>query len=215
MQRGLLVCAVLWAAVAAAAEEKEAAPEAEARKTFVGLVATSLGRGVVAIDGEHALSTRLSIRTGIRISGGMTRDDGNAALNGDTSNLSVGLEPGIRYYVMGTALDGMWIGPHVELSRGRFTTTSTVLGSLNSPVKTEVTNHGREWSVGVGALVGYSMVVSRGLTVQAGVGLGGAYTSSRTDFGDTGISEQPNAMVFRMKRWEASERAMLAVGWSF
>lgn len=215
MQRGLLVCAVLWAAVAAA-EEKEPAPEAESRQTFVGLVATSLGRGLVAIDGEHAVSPRLSIRTGIRIGGGLVRNDEipRGLSTGNTSNLSAGLEPGIRYYVTGTALDGMWLGPHVELSYGRFT-TSTVIGSLNSPVTTEVTNHGREWHVGVGTLVGYSMVVTRGLTVQAGVGLGGGYSSSRTELGDTGNPEQPDGLEFKTRSWQVSERAMLAVGWSF
>lgn len=215
MQRGLLVCVVLWA-VAAAAEEQQASPEPEARKTFVGLVATSLGRGVVAIDGEHALSPRLSIRTGIRIDAGLVRSDEvpRRLSTGSTSSLNVGLEPGIRYYVTGTALDGMWLGPHVELSYGR-TTASTVLGSLGSPDTTEVTNRWREWHVGVGALVGYSMVVTRGLTVQAGVGLGGGYTSSRTEFGNTGNSEQPDGLDVKTRSWDVSERAMLAVGWSF
>lgn len=215
MQRGLLVCVVLWAAVAAA-KEQEASPEVEARKTFVGLVATSLGRGLLAIDGEHAVSPRLSIRTGLRIGAGLVRSDEvpRRLSTGSTSNLRAGLESGIRYYVTGTALDGMWLGPHVELSYGQ-DTASTVLGSLNSPATMEVTNRWRNWHLGVGALVGYSMVVTRGLTVQAGVGLGGGYTSGRTEFGDTGSSDQPDGLDVQTRSWEISERAMLAVGWSF
>ncbi|KFE66060.1 DUF3575 domain-containing protein [Hyalangium minutum] len=214
MQRGLLVCAVLLATVAEA-EEKDASPETEERRTFVGLVPISLGSGLVAIDGEHAVGKRLSIRTGLRVGTAFVRTQGAAGNPvGSTSNASVGLEPGIRYYVTGTALDGMWIGPHLELSYAQFN-TSSVLSSLGSPGTVDVEASGQNWRAGAAALVGYSMVVARGLTVQAGVGLGGAYTSERTTMEDTLNPEQPTAVVFRSKRWEFAERATLAVGWSF
>lgn len=218
MQRGLIVGAVLLATVAVAEEKdasKEASTEAEARRTFVGLVATSLGRGLVAIDGEHAVGPRLSIRAGLRIGAGLTRSDGAVGLSGgNSSNLSVGLEPGLRYYVTGTALDGLWIGPHLELAYAQIN-VSSVTRSLNSPITSEVTSKGQGWYAGLGALVGYSMVVSRGLTVQAGVGLGGGYSSDRTKMEDSQNPDLPMGLEFKTKRWELSERATLAVGWSF
>jgi len=207
MQRGLLVCAVLLATVATAAE-KEASPEAEARQTFVGLAPIPLGRGLVAIDAEHAVGPRLSLRTGIRIGAGVSKSQA-AAGDGGNATLNLSVEPGLRYYVTGTALDGLWIGPHLELAYGLF-------DNENVQGTDTFKSHGRNWSAGVGALVGYSMVVSRGLTVQAGVGLGAAYMWDRSTMQGLELpSGQPTETEFSSRRWGVSERATLAVGWSF
>jgi hypothetical protein len=203
-----MVFAVLLATVAAAAEQ-DASPEAETRRTFVGLVPISLGSGLIAIDTEHAVGPRLTIRTGVRIGAGLAASRGTAGFSeGNNSHLSAGLEPGIRYYLTGTALDGVWIGPHLELSYAQHNALSLIEA-------VEFESGSQTWRAGAGALMGYSMVVARGLTVQAGVGLGVAYSSGRTTMEDTLNPEQPKATVFRSRGWEFAERATLAVGWSF
>jgi hypothetical protein len=63
--------------------------------------------------------------------------------------------------------------------------------------------------------MGYSMVVSRGFTVQAGVGLGASYSSTRSAITDTTDPEQPRRFPFHARSWGFAERATLAVGWAF
>jgi ribosome biogenesis GTPase len=75
--------------------------------------------------------------------------------------------------VTGTALDGLWIGSHVELSYGQFNTRS-----ISGPL--EIEGSGQNWRAGAAALVGYSMIVSRGLTVQAGDHKGRHTTTGRS-----------------------------------
>ena len=100
------------------------------------------------------------------------------------------------------------IGPHLELSYRQYN-THNVIDTL------ETEGSGQSWRAGAGALMGYSMVVARGFTVQAGVGLGAAYSWDRTTMKDNLNPEQPMAVAFRSRRWDFAERATLAVGWSF
>jgi hypothetical protein len=203
--RHLMLCGVLLAA-AASASESEQPPEPEARRTFLGLEAMALGRGNLSIEGERAVSPKLSVRLGVRLGAGLF-EERTAEQPLDTSSFSLGAAPGLRYYLTGTALDGLWVGSNLELLRVGYTTH---FGEAS-----QVTTRNRSWSVGMTALVGYSMVVSRGLTVQAGVGLGGSYTSSRLTSRNTTLPAEESDVTFRQEGWGISERATLVVGWAF
>jgi hypothetical protein len=87
----------------------------------------------------------------------------------------------------------------------------------------EVELGSRSWSVGAAALVGYSMVVSEGLTVQAGVGFGATRVWERTErygimvgtLSTRAAQQQPQLVEVRSTAWSIGERVSLAVGWSF
>ncbi len=213
MRGGIMACAVLLATVASASEG-EAPAEAEERRMFVGLVPVPLDRGLIAVDGEWRVGPKLSVRIGGRFGARLSQNESVRGAGEVHSDVNVGLEPGVRYYLTGTTLDGLWIGPHLELSRGWFTheLLSTTLG-VNASLLS-VKGHGRSWSAGAGVLIGYSVVLPRGLTVQAGVGFGASYSSIRTT--TPGVSPGLNQLLQSHSRsWGAAERATLAVGWAF
>jgi Protein of unknown function (DUF3575) len=166
----------------------------------------SLPEGRIAIDGEQVLGPKLSVHLGVRFGAGLSKSDGASGL-GDFTNLGVGVEPGLRYYLTGTVLNGLWIGPHLELSQLWHSTES-----VGGP--SEMTTRTHTWSAGVGALLGYSMVVSQGFTVQAGVGLGASYSSTQWTVQDM-TPGQVQEFPFRSTSWGFAERATLAVGWAF
>jgi hypothetical protein len=212
MRRGVLACAMLLATVASASEE-DASAQAEARRTFVGLVPIALGRSVIAVDGERVVGPKLSVRMGVRLGASLFNHE-SASGGVSQSDLSVGIEPGLRYYLTGTALDGLWMGAHLELTHA-WSTTGSALSTM-SGIHTSLLGrgHSQVWSAGAGTLVGYSMVLAPGLTVQAGVGLGVVYSSSQTE--TPGVNPGLGlASTSRSRWWAVSERARLAVGWAF
>jgi len=206
MRHAGVMCALLLATVASASAE-EVNPETEIRRTFVGVVPLPLRQGLIAVDGERVLAPRLSARMGVRFGGGRFKDEGTGG-EGNTTSLGVGVEPGLRYYLTGTVLNGLWIGAHLELSGGWY--SRKAVGDLS-----DMTSRDRTWSAGVGALMGYSMVVSQGFTVQAGVGLGASYDSLRWTVQDTANPEGPQEASLERASWGFAERATLAVGWAF
>jgi hypothetical protein len=202
----VIMCGVLLAAVASAAEP-EPSPRNEARQTFVGLVPVPLRQGLVAIDGERVLSPKLSARLGVRLGMAVGKNSGdNPGL--DSSRFQLGLEPGLRYSLTGTALDGLWVGSHLELSGQQ-------LENMSSLPDGRVTNRDRTWRLGVAALVGYSMVVSRGLTIQAGVGLGAEHAWGGLTVINSSLSGDAQELQLDVRTWGIAERVTLAVGWAF
>jgi hypothetical protein len=190
--RHVVLCGVLFAMAASASEYSWS--EFDAPQTFVGLAVIPLTQGALALDGERVLSPKVSARLGVRLDAGLFSRDGDEEW-GDSSLLAVGIEPGFRYYLTGSVTDGLWVGPHLELSgRWRGFPPSRKLGL----------------GAGIAALVGYSMVVSRGLTLQAGVGLGASYSSGVIWLWD-GYSE----LASHDDIWGLTERASLSVGWVF
>lgn len=214
--RSALLCGVLLATVASAAENESEPPsppppppEVETHQTFVGLVPIGLSQGLIAIDGERVLSPKLSARVGLRFVGSFARH-GNGDLLANNTQLLAGVEPGIRYYLTGSALDGLWLGPHLEFSYQRVTTSTP-------PGPTVTTDKTWGWGAGGAVLLGYSMVVTRGLTLQAGVGLGVTYSSSHLDLVGSSLNGGPGgpSSSFNSHSWTLAQRSTLAVGWSF
>jgi hypothetical protein len=206
-----MACAVLLATVASASEE-DASAKAEARRMFVGLVPIPLSQGLIALDGERAVGSKLSVRMGVRLGARFTKDEGVFG-RGSQADFRVGMEPGLRYYLTGTALDGLWIGPHLELARVWFT-SEVIISTLDGTRAVSAKSHGQSWSAGAGALIGYSMVLPQGLTVQAGVGFSAYYSSSRSAAPRLSPVLSPE-VESHSRWWGLSERATLAVGWAF
>ncbi len=158
------------------------------------------------MDGERVLSPNLSVRLGLRL-GARLVENGEETVQADTSSFTLGAVPSLRYYLAGTALEGLWVGSQLELLHQGYNTR------LSESSRDGVRN--RAWSVGVAALVGYSLVVSPGLTVQGGVGLGANYARGEMTVRSTTLPGEESELNIRTWSWGASERATLAVGWAF
>lgn len=154
---GVMTALVMTAAAGGEAEEACAGEGGSWRgrgRTFVG-VAVPLAPEGFALEGERELEEQLTVSLGLRASfnpGRWSRVFGDP----EPAYLRLGLEPGVRFYVRGPAMDGMWFGPRLELAHTWHESR-------------------REWNVGVAVLSGYSVRLSEGFTVQGALGLGATY----------------------------------------
>jgi hypothetical protein len=206
MRSVMMLCGVLLATIASA-EEQEPSSRSEARRTFVGLVPMPLRESVVGIDGEQVLGPKLSAQLGVRLGMAVGKTSGDNP-GFDSSRFQLGFQPGLRYYLTGTALDGLWVGSHLELSGQQLENASSLPDG-------RVTNRDRTWRLGVAALAGYSMVVARGLTIQAGVGVGAEHAWGGLTMVSSSLSGETQEIQFDVRQWGISERVTLAVGWAF
>lgn len=219
--KGLALLVLLAAGVA---EADALAPEVDARKTFLGLsIVPGVPRvlGSLGLEVERALGERVSVRLGVSASTNWGASKyGTSELSSQSFELVA--DPGIRFYLTGRALSGLWVGPSIELQRAWGSSESMPLFPDWPPG--EVSS--RRWSVGASALVGYSMVLREGLTVQAGVGFGVSRGWSRDTIAGGGLGGvlvsgaqlqplQPAVSESRGTSWDFSERVSLAVGWAF
>lgn len=160
---GVMAALVMTAAAGAEAEDgrgEEGGSSWRGRgRTYVG-VAVPLGPGGFALEGERELQEQLTATLGLRTSfnpGRWSRVFGEP----EPADLRLGLEPGVRFYVRGPAMDGMWFGPRLELTHAWEESR-------------------REWNVGGALLTGYSVRLGGGFTVQGALGLGATYQPARS-----------------------------------
>jgi hypothetical protein len=131
-----------------------------------------------------------------------------------TSRWGVGVDPGVHFYLAGRAPEGLWVGPHVELSVLHHTKRQDVstLGGGGGFVPVDL--GWRTLQYGASARVGYTAILSPGLAVQAGLGLSvlGSRTASfsvSSPSGDVLGSALPG-----QRSWSLSPRMTLGVGWA-
>jgi hypothetical protein len=183
------------------------ARELRKRRTFVGLGVPLADRGL-SLEGERELGERFSVSLGLRMGFNVGEEEGRDG-DVDTSYLLLGVEPGARFYMTGSAMDGLWFGPRLEWARAwREPSTATHPALLESSQ--------REWHVGGAALLGYSIRLRRGFSVQAALGLGVTQRLVRQrgttlPFG----GDEPQAWNDSFRAWNVGHRAQLAVGWTF
>jgi hypothetical protein len=196
---------------AAAGNEDEAVtsstvPLSESRRMFVGVTVPLVDRHGFSVEGEREVDEHLSVNLGLRLALDLETLNGLLG-DSDEAYLRVGLEPGARFYVTGSALDGMWVGPRLEVAhRWR------ELGGGEHPVGSRE----RAWNVGGAVLTGYSLRLGRGFTVQAALGLGLTY--------ERGTVSEPTTLTgggefvevrTPFDEWTAGPRGQLSVGWTF
>lgn len=225
--RAAVMLVGLMAATAGAAEveSKAAAPEVAARDTFLGLSVLQGGFTGLGVEAERALGERVSVRLGVRAGASWTSSESEPQ-EGHSRSFVLGADPGVRFYLTGRAPSGLWLGGNLELQRV-WTHSDAPLSTGSGQVITLESNT-RMWSVGGAGLVGYSMVLREGLTVQAGVGFGAAqgWVRSRSTGGLLGVvggqssemQAQPvtvTSQEYRSTTWTFRERVELAVGWAF
>lgn len=123
-------------------------------RTYVG-VAVPLAPEGFALEAEREVDEQLTVTLGLHGSFDLGRWSRVFGEPGSESP-RLGLEPGVRFYVRGPAMDGMWFGPRLELTHAW-------------------EDARREWNVGGAVLSGYSVRLRGGFTVQGALGLGATY----------------------------------------
>jgi hypothetical protein len=130
-----------------------------------------------------------------------------------TNRWGVGVDPGVHLYLAGRAPEGLWVGPHVELSVLHHQTESDV-STLDGGL-VPVTLSSRTLQYGGSMRVGYTAILSPGLTVQTGLGLALLHSRStaftpRYPWGAMGLSGSSAEQL----TWSLSPRMTLGVGWA-
>ncbi|WP_257457687.1 DUF3575 domain-containing protein [Archangium lipolyticum] len=203
------VMTALW--MAAAGNEGEVAtsatvPRLEPRRTFVGVTVPLLDRNGFSVEGEREVDEHFSVNLGLRVAFDLETWNGLLG-DSDEAFLRVGIEPGARFYMTGSALNGMWVGPRLEVAHGWWELKGGgyPVGSLE-----------KAWSVGGAVLTGYSLRLGRGFTVQASLGLGLTYERG-TVSEPTMLTSGGEWLELRtpFDEWSVGPRGQLAVGWTF
>jgi hypothetical protein len=125
----------------------------------------------------------------------------------------LGVGPYARFFLTGTAPEGLWLSPRVEVARWWTNSHSFDAQGWENVMED------RRWSIGGVAMLGYSAIVGRGLSLQVGVGaearhergeLVGRYSLPLVE---GGVSESEQRT--RSRAWHVRERIEASVGWAF
>ncbi|RKH20430.1 hypothetical protein D7X74_03910 [Corallococcus sp. CA047B] len=179
----------------------------------------------LAIEGERVLDEHVSVSLGVFGSVQHDRsrmdDPPEIGFEGtDTTQYRVGLAPAVRFYLSGTAPQGLWVSPRLELSYGRQTYENVGNfpsgGGISFPL---IPSESETWSLGGMALVGYSVVLEPGFTVQAGVGLGARRDAVSYDMVGASVIGEPPVEIEMQKGhrtdWSFTQRVLVNLGWAF
>ncbi|NVJ26421.1 MULTISPECIES: hypothetical protein [Myxococcus] len=211
-----MLCLTLLSSAVAHAQEMSVAPSvSEGRKTVLGVAITPNEWSVVTLEGERVVSPRVSLGLGLRT--GLSRREGDSGLlvNGEepetiNSTFLLGVVPRARFFLVGDAPEGLWVSPQVEVTRMWSRYEQEWAGNVTG-------SRTRTWHLGMTGLLGYTVILGRGLAVQAGVGAGVWRESSHSTL--RGISYPDGEVVQETEeedsRWGLDERMMLSLGWAF
>lgn len=206
--------------------QETGAPEAapEVRRTVVQVQPLAILSNQVVVGVEHAVGSHVALAGEVGVTGSVLDTDYAVASNSMGNHLhsetwGVGVAPGVHFYFTGHAPEGFWVGPHVELSTQRqFSRNTFTYLSLGEPGDSQpVTFEGSARTVTYGGSVrlGYTAILSPGLTVQVGVGLAGqksrttAFTPKTTPEGTSVLGA-----AVGNRSWSVAPRMTLAVGWA-
>jgi hypothetical protein len=218
-----LLMTVLLSTSASAADAVATPGAPEGRRTVLGILINPNQLGVLALQGERVVGPRVSVGLGVRA--GLLRagdrseaaNDDIPSFNSETENASylVGAGARARFFLTGTAPEGLWLSPQLDLARrwGHSDIRSLPVAGWESQMTL------RAWSVGGTALVGYSTVVGKGLAVQVGAGVETRYERGRTSSSSRQVSEtgelSSSEFSGRVRSWSVNERVELSLGWVF
>jgi hypothetical protein len=182
---GVMTALVLMAPPARAGTVEGPLPDGgwEGRR-YVGL-AVPLAPGGFALEGEWEQDDGLSMTLGLRVGFNLGKwipvfDDA------DPAYLRLGVEPGARFYLKGPVLEGLWVGPRLEVAQAWVDTGAGARPELRAQ---------RLWDVGGAVLAGYSLRLDAGFTVQAALGLGALYRPALPGFSPWSVTVAPRAQL--------------------
>ncbi|HSP79005.1 MAG TPA: hypothetical protein VLQ93_10775 [Myxococcaceae bacterium] len=197
--------------------------EEEAVSNVLSVDALGLTRRELQLEGERVLSERIGVRLGVSLSFSDVRigredpilSDNGAVIARSELNIQgfgAAVEPGLRVYLTGRAPEGLWIGPQLGVGVSRSTTESRSERTQQSS-----TRDSRVVTLSGAALVGYSVILPKGITLQvaAGVGTSQLSISEWPVHGSSTGEPVPNVPPGRSYRWETQPLTRLALGWAF
>ncbi|WP_434385496.1 hypothetical protein [Melittangium boletus] len=210
---GVGVSLLPLSAVAQSGTDLETEAAREVRRTV--LLAQPGMLGQVGVGVERALGTHVALAGAVTAS--VNLNDLRWGEGEDTgfssSQWGLGVDPGVHVYLAGRAPEGLWVGPHVEVS-GVYTTSRQEGVSPEGPQSQE--SGWRSFTYGASARVGYTLILSPGFSAQLGAGL----MAQRTYQQDGVIGAPLSASLggwekSYLRSWSVAPRMTLAVGWAF
>jgi hypothetical protein len=224
MNRMMVGVLLLSASHALAEDEVVEAEERPAARTVLTTDVLGMLRGTLQLEGEHAVTNWLSVRLGVGFSFHVTRSDALAFgviapfqsplfTESVSQGWGVNAEPGLRFFLSGTAPEGLWVGPHLGLSMFR-----TGFENLSGEQQVSVSD-GRTVTLYGDLLVGYTLLLPKGFTLQAAVGVRTGQSTSTTwtralTLPDGELVPLPGT-PFRSTQWNTQPATRLAFGWTF
>ncbi|MCE9668849.1 hypothetical protein LY474_13575 [Myxococcus stipitatus] len=210
---------LLSASATAHADELAAeSPEAPVRDTVLGLSFAPDDLGAVTLEGERVVGPRMSVGVGVRV--GLTRGVGSTKSFGtglspdegdnDYHSYVLGVGPRVRFFLSGTAPEGVWLSPGLEVSY--------LWRSIdNGPDSLRLERREHQWGASGVLLIGYTAILGKGLVLQAGVGgeVRHDWFEYESHTRTLGVENPQSVLGSRIRQWTVSERLALTVGWAF
>ncbi|NBD09840.1 hypothetical protein [Corallococcus silvisoli] len=189
----------------------------ERRNVVTVSVPIQAGSTRVVLAGERVLGERFSLELGLFAGFNHTRQRfeepwPNGAVGSNQTQYELGLTPGVRFYLAGRAPQGLWLSPRLEVTLGR-ASHGMLPSTLNGPLLPDL--DANPWSVGGMAVLGYSVVVDPGFTVQAGVGVGAVRSANSYDQGTWHSDGGMSVERAHDTTWSFAQRLLLNLGWAF
>ncbi|MGZ3460038.1 MAG: hypothetical protein ACXU86_16220, partial [Archangium sp.] len=167
--------------------------------------------GQVGASVEHAVGTHVALSGGVQVGAllndNRTTTDGRGGFSGQ--NWSLGVDPGVHFYLAGRAPEGLWVGPHLEASVEHQSFASEA-AQLDGSFQTFQTGS-RRVQYGGSARAGYTAILAPGLSVQVGVGLAVLGVSYRNFTSNAPVQ----ALTPDQHGWRLNPRMTVGLGWAF
>lgn len=201
-------------------EKPEAA--AEARRTLVLAQPLSAFAGQVVVGAEHAVGSHVTLAGDVAatvLRYGSDYDEPKGATF-STRTWGVGVEPGVHYYFTGHAPEGLWVGAHLQVAMQRQSLRDKYIMVPGREELLTLEGGSRTVNYGGSVRVGYTAILSPGLTVQVGASL--VAQSSRTTPFSARLLEEPETPIwglgfsgFETRNWSVAPRMTVGLGWAF
>lgn len=215
IQNVSLAVLLLCTSVAGATE-----PDVSARRdSVVSLAIAPDDWRNLTIEGERVVSPRMTLGLGVLVAvrqewlSTVPMVPEGARRASENSLMQVGLIPRLRYFLTGTAPEGLWLSPGLELTYrwGRWREEP-------SPISSQSTSSNQTWALGGRLMLGYTAILGPGVTLQAGAGIGveHAWKQHRNTLVlPSGEGLQGGETTLKQRVWALDNRMTLAMGWAF
>ncbi|RKH20429.1 DUF3575 domain-containing protein [Corallococcus sp. CA047B] len=192
-------------------------PVPGARRNVLTVSVPVSAQSRVELNGEHVLSDRVSVGLGVFVSlYKYHRQYDNVPVDElgeqNARYFQAGLAPAMRFYLTGTAPQGLWVSPRLDVGYGRDSNKTVGSAAVNQAFNE---NHYESWFLGGAGALGYSMVLESGFTVQAGVGLGARREFSSAEYRSQDLQGRTSIHKSEDKSWALTQQLLLNLGWAF
>jgi hypothetical protein len=211
MRKVWMLVLMLTATTTAAADDGTANEAVPLPRNVISLDVINPTWSRFAVSGARVLSERVSVQLALGllfVATGTTDERESEQRSWSVHSRSLGFElaPGARFFLLGKAPVGLWVGP--ELGVGIERNAFSVSGSMTGPAPTRHFS----WIRGT-ALAGYSAALGKHVILQGAIGVGMRSTRMEDTFAS---NTQPPATERAVQRtWEVRPTTQLSLGYAF